>query len=434
MQSWGRIHKPRQNSIPVSWRAHALPSPSHNHDSVLPFGLGHSYGDSCLNEGQTVLTTSSLDRFLSFDTASGIIQCEAGTNFSDILYLTAPKGWFLPVTPGTKFVTVGGALANDVHGKNHHIDGTFGHAIRRFELLRSDGSRRICSPTQNADWFYATIGGLGLTGLITWAEFQLTPIDNQLIEQEVIKFGNLAEFFALSQESSANFRYTVSWIDCLARGASLGRGHFIRGNHASSQFHQYPSKESKPRTIPIDFPSWALNRLTVKAFNFAYFHRQRKKTAKSIVHYEPFFYPLDGIHHWNRIYGARGFYQYQCVVPYTAGNDVIKEILTAIAKSGLGSFLAVLKTFGNIPSLGLMSFPRPGVTLALDFPNSGREVLHLFERLDDITRACHGAVYPAKDARMSSQSFKAFYPNWQNFAAFIDPMFSSSFWRRVMES
>lgn len=432
-RSWGNVSKARHMCVPFGWRHDSWPSSEAAANYLLPHGLGRSYGDSCLNDGQALVPTRSLNRFIHFDPASGLLACEAGVSFEEVLSLVVPRGWFLPVTPGTKFVTVGGAIANDVHGKNHHLDGNFGHAVTKFELLRSDGQRILCSPTENSDWFHATIGGMGLTGLITWAEFQLRQVANPYINQEIVKFGNLDEFFALSKESAKDYRYTVSWIDCLASGSALGRGLYIRGNHASPSFTRAPVRRDATKTVPFNFPSWTLNPLTVKLFNFAYYHKQRVRVHRSTQHFDPFFYPLDAIHHWNRIYGKRGFYQYQCVVPYVSGTEAIREILTEITRAGLGSFLAVLKTFGDVPSVGMMSFPRPGVTLALDFPNSGGKVLRLFDRLDRITRDSRGAVYPAKDNRMSGDSFQMFYPQWQDFSKYIDPKFSSSFWRRVTE-
>ena len=433
--SWGRLPRPnKQDAVTLAWRDAQLALPVDATNTALPYGLGRSYGDSCLNDGHTLLLTRGLDRFISFDKISGLLTCEAGTSLGEILALIVPQGWFLPVTPGTKFVTVGGAVANDVHGKNHHCDGTFAHSLRRFELLRSDGSRLICSNIENVDLFLATIGGLGLTGLITWAEFQLRPVANAAITQEVIKFGNLEEFFALSSESERDYAYTVSWIDCLAQKSSLGRGLFIRGNHAAADIGSPPEASSRKSRVPFDLPAGTINPWSVRAFNFAYYHKQRQPRVTSTVHYDPFFYPLDAVNEWNRIYGKPGFYQYQCVVPFSEGTAAIREILTEIAKAGLGSFLAVLKTFGSRPSLGMLSFARPGVTLALDFPNTGENVLRLFERLDAITLSARGSVYPAKDARMSGLSFKHFFPRWEEFSKYVDPRFSSSFWRRVMES
>jgi FAD/FMN-containing dehydrogenase len=432
-QSWGRFPAAKHNAVAWDSRFANLPLLSDG-QSLLPYGLGRSYGDSCLNDGHSILPMAIQNRFINFDAASGVLQCEAGVSLEEILKFAVPQGWFLPVTPGTKYVTVGGAIANDIHGKNHHCDGTFGHHVTRLELVRSDGSRVLCSPEQSSELFYATIGGLGLTGIITWAEFKLRRIFNPFISQEIIKFHNLREFFALSSASERDFTYTVSWIDCVAKGEQLGRGLFIRGNHAGSFAYSNPYlKVQRKKAVPFDFPSWALNPLSVKIFNNLYFHRQLKPEVRSIVSYDPFFYPLDSIHHWNRIYGKRGFLQWQCVVPFSDGQDAIAEILRRIAQTGLASFLAVLKTFGNIPSLGLLSFPRPGVTLALDFPNVGKPLFRLLDELDEIVCSARGAIYPAKDARMSPWSFRQFYPRLEEFVKYKDPQFSSSLWRRLTE-
>jgi FAD/FMN-containing dehydrogenase len=429
LESWGRQPQATQAARPLFWRADPIPPTPGK--TVLPYGLGRSYGDSCLNDGNVLLLTRCLDHVIRFDSENGTLQCEAGVTLDDVLQLIVPRGWFLPITPGTKFVTVGGAIANDVHGKNHHRAGTFGCHVTRFELLRSSGERLLCSPSQNTDWFEATIGGLGLTGLITWAEFNLRRVENSLITMESVKFGELEEFFDVSAESDRDFEYTVAWLDCVSGGRSLGRGIFMRGNHANGDNRSRLTHGPPRRTVPFDFPGIALNPWSIRAFNFLYYSRQREKNRKKTVHYDGFFYPLDAISHWSRIYGRRGFFQYQFVVPAAQNREAIREILTRIAKSGRGSFLAVLKTFGDAKSPGLLSFPRPGVTLALDFPNQGAATLALFDELDRIVLEAGGRIYPAKDARMSPGMFQGGYPDWQRFQHWLDPQFSSSFWRRV---
>ena len=431
-QSWGRYPLAHQNTLQLHWAGDALPLPEANGDTLLPHGQGRSYGDSCLNDGGTLLLTQGLSRFIHFDRARGLLRCESGVTLADILRLIVPQGWFLPVTPGTKFVSVGGAIANDVHGKNHHRAGTFGCHVTRCELLRSDGSRLICSPQENVEWFAATVGGLGLTGLITWAEIRLKPISNPFITVDTIRFANLDEFFELSATAEADYEYTVAWLDCLASGCHFGRGLFMRGNHAPPQLSGLPPIfELQGRSFPFNAPNWMLNNLSIRAFNFAYYHRQRSKMASRLTHFAPFFYPLDAIPAWNRIYGRRGFLQYQCVVPDDGGHTAIRSILEKIVAAGQGSFLSVLKTFGDVPSPGLLSFPRKGVTLALDFPMRGASTLALLNELDIIVQQVSGGVYPAKDARMSPESFLAYYPRWQEFSQFIDPKFSSGFLRRV---
>jgi len=418
----------------VVWRADPLPSPPAA-GSLLPFGQGRSYGDSCLNDGGVLLTTASLDRLLDFDAATGIVRCESGVTLDTLLRLGTPRGWFLPVTPGTKFVSVGGAIANDIHGKNHHRAGTFGRYVRRFELLRSDGSRIMCSADDNREWYEATIGGLGLTGLILWADVQLRAINNPYILKETIPFDNLDGFFEVSRDSESDHEFTVAWLDSLARGRKLGRGLFFRGNFAPPQFDTVPTPKSHltratQLVVPFDMPSLSLNRLSVSAFNFLYYRQQAAQAGSRLEHYDHFFYPLDGIRGWNRIYGRRGFLEFQCVVPHANAKDALTEILQRGSRE-VPSFLTVLKTFGDVPSPGLLSFPRPGVTLVLDFANHGERTWKLVDELDQLTREAGGAVYPAKDSRMSPESFAAYYPLLERFERYVDPAFSSSFWRRV---
>lgn len=430
-ESWGRFPTVSQIAKPLHWRSESLPT---EFSSILPFGLGRSYGDVCLNHQGIILPTRQLNHFIQFDTEQGLLTCEAGVSLAEILALCVPQGWFLPTTPGTQFVTIGGAIANDVHGKNHHRAGTFGQHVTRFELVRSDQTCLICSPQHNQELYQATIGGLGLTGLITWAEIRLKKIAHRAMHTETIKFANLEDFFTLSAESDKHYEYTMSWVDCASQGKELGRGIFFRGNHIHAD--EIPRKWRVPagkKTMPFDFPSFALNHWTVKAFNFLYYHQQFKQSVIKLSDYQPFFYPLDAVLQWNRLYGKRGFLQYQFVIPYE-DHRAIREILQIIAASGLSSFLAVLKTFGDIRSPGLLSFPRKGITLALDFPIKGAKTFHLLERLDAKVYEAGGVVYPCKDARLSAYRFQQYYPQWQTFTQYIDPKFSSSFWRRVTKA
>ena len=428
-QSWGRYPRVDAELIPLHW-ASDFPLPSSSGKSMLPVGLGRSYGDVCLLQDGTLLGSAGLSRLIAFDPQSGLLRCEAGVSLADILDFAVPRGWFLPTTPGTKFVTIGGAIANDVHGKNHHVAGTFGCHVPRFELVRSDGSRLACSETENSEWYRATIGGLGLTGLITWADVQLRPIVSRKINYEGIKFVGIEEFLAISQES-AQTEYTVAWIDCVAQGRNFARGIFMRGSHSSRAEQLVPS--SKPHlTVPIEMPASLLNRFTVGAFNTLYYHRQLSTRKSAVVDYEPFFYPLDSIHHWNRIYGRQGLLQFQCLLPENrdpAAGTI--ELLRAISASGLASFLAVIKVFGSVRSPGLLSFPHPGITLALDFPVGRGASFALLHRLGSITLEHGGRMYPAKDALMTPLQFQSFYPQWEEFARYIDPAFSSAFWQRV---
>jgi FAD/FMN-containing dehydrogenase len=407
--------------------------------------------------GGALLQTRSLDLFIAFDRNSGVLACEAGVLLADILRLVVPAGWFLPVVPGTCYVTAGGAVANDVHGKNHHRAGTFGRHVRRFELLRSNGERLLCSPTENPQWFAATVGGLGLTGLITWVEIQLRPIQGPRMSVESLRFRNLDEFFALCDESERDCEYTVAWIDCLGRGKQLGRGILQRADHApegsaptaaTASLHATtaspatmtapPATTTRPPAahsfaVPFPLPVSLVNGLSLRVFNTLYYHRQWSRNRRTREPFQSFFFPLDGIRHWNRLYGPTGFYQYQCVVPQQAAPEATAALLDTIARSGLGSFLAVLKRFGGLDSPGMLSFPREGVTLALDFPNKGAAVARLFESLDRIVATAGGCLYPAKDGRMPGPLFRGGYPRWHEFAEYIDPACSSSFWRRVTE-
>lgn len=427
--SWGRYPQNSHHTHKLLWSTDPLP-PS-NGQLMLAYGFGRSYGDSCQNNAGTLLLTQALNHFLAFDQEQGLLRCESGVSLDEVLKLIVPYGYFLPTTPGTKFITVGGALANDVHGKNHHRAGTFGCAVTQFELLRSNGERLLCSPELNPEWFRATVGGLGLTGLITWVEFKLRRIESAFIKVESLKFRNIQEFFEISAESDTHFEHTVSWLDCLSKGASLGRGILMRGNHAPASAGNLKAHRQPKLSVPCDLPGFALNQWSIKVFNAAYYSRLRAKATLATTHYDPFFYPLDVLNHWNRIYGRRGFFQYQFVVPFAGDQTVIREILGKIAASGQGSFLAVLKAFGNRKSPGLLSFPREGITLALDIPNRGRQTLDLLNALDLTVSAAGGRLYPAKDARMSAAMFQTSYPEWQEFANYVDPAFSSGFWRRV---
>lgn len=426
-ESWGRYPRAKPAAIQRLMSRDALLRKSSR--PLLVYGNGRSYGDVCLNADGEVLLGRGLDRFIAFDAKTGVIRAEGGVLLSEILDLAVPRGWFLPVTPGTRFITLGGAVANDVHGKNHHRAGTFGHHVRAFELLRSDGSRRVCSSTECPEWFSATIGGLGLTGLVTWVEIQLRRIDGPWIQAESRRFQDLGDFFKLAEEADRQAEFTVAWIDCAARGGHLGRGILHSGNFAPSN----AGSGKAPRThgmltVPITPPFSLINRLSLNAFNALYY---RKPEGATLTHYAPFFYPLDGIGHWNRVYGPKGFLQYQCVLPPHTAESGLRELLARIAASGQGSFLAVLKRFGERPSLGLLSFPRPGATIALDFPFKGASTLRLLEDLDAIVTEADGALYPAKDARMSPALFRGSFPELETFSAYVDPGFSSDFWRRV---
>jgi FAD/FMN-containing dehydrogenase len=433
LQSWGRYPSHPQTAKPCHWRAdisQTLADMAAQHGTLLPFGNGRSYGDSCLAASDQVLHMRPIDRFISANWESGLIRAEAGMTLGELLALAIPQGWFLPVTPGTQFVTLGGALANDVHGKNHHVRGTFGCHVPRFGLIRSDRPPLVCSHQENAELYAATIGGLGLTGIIEWLELQLVPIRSSLIDTTHLRFGALDEFFALSAELDPKHEFTVSWIDCLARGKSVGRGVYMAGNHAEEGPLEFTNQAKL--NIPLTPPISAINRLSLRLLNTAYYRGHRAGRHNSRISYEPFFYPLDRILNWNRIYGPRGFQQYQCAIPESNAAAATRELLDAIAAAHSGSFLAVLKRFGNVASPGLLSFPLPGATLALDFPQQGDITARLFARLDAIVREAGGRLYPAKDAHMSGEDFRNAYPAFEQMRILSDPVISSRFWQRVI--
>jgi FAD/FMN-containing dehydrogenase len=426
--SWGRypktahhhVHKPAWNDqVPEILRV-AAPG------SLLPYGLGRSYGDSCLNDGRELIDCRRLNRILEFDESTGTLRCESGISLSDIVDVFLPKGWFLPVTPGTRFVTVGGAIANDVHGKNHHCAGTFGAHVRQIGLHRSNDGLVICNSEENLDMLRATIGGLGLTGVIAWADIQLKRVAGPWIDAESIPFQSLATFLDLSRESNDRFEYTVAWLDCFA--GKNPRGIFFRGNHAADHGKEFHSKRGLK--LPFALPGWMLNRYSIRAFNSAYYKIHSARKGAAVVAYDSFFYPLDSIRQWNLLYGRQGFLQYQCVIPGT-NVEAVEELLDRVARSGMGSFLGVLKQFGSAPAAGMLSFPRPGITIALDFAMRGEHTLKFMQSLDEVVHQSGGALYPAKDARMSSALFEASFPRWRAFVPYIDPKMSSSFWRRV---
>jgi FAD/FMN-containing dehydrogenase len=334
----------------------------------LPQGNRRSYGDACLFD--RVFSTLSLDHLLAFDSERGLLRAEAGIPLEEIIRFALPRGWFLPVTPGTKFPTLGGCIAADVHGKNHHVDGTIGNFIDELEMVLADGSWVRCSRSEMPDLFGATLGGMGLTGFIYAATLRLRKVDTAYIQMRAIRTDNLAEACRIFAETSHAYTYSVAWTDCLARGSSLGRSIVMLGNHAPKGTVE-PSRAFRLHargrlSVPFFFPGIALNAWSVKAFNALYYRRQVRRQVDALVHYDPFFYPLDAISHWNRIYGRGGFLQYQFVIPFADGQEIMTQVLERIADRGIASFLAVLKTLG--PQEGLLSFPMPGYTLALDIP------------------------------------------------------------------
>jgi decaprenylphospho-beta-D-ribofuranose 2-oxidase len=375
---------------------------------ILARGMGRSYGDSALAD--KLISTRYLSYLHSFDEQSGLLVCSAGISLAELLDIFVPRGWFLPITPGTKFVSVGGAIASDVHGKNHHLHGCFSQYVDSLELVLADGSHIQCSRIEHPELFHATCGGMGLTGLIVTATLRLLPIESAYIQQTTFKAANLEEALQLFEANSAS-TYSVAWIDCLASGAALGRSLLMIGEHARDGHLLLPAKRAL--SMPLDMPAVLLNRYSVQAFNALYYQRIRNAESKQRVSFESFFYPLDGIQQWNRLYGKQGFVQYQFVIPKAAGLQGMRAILKRISASQRGSFLAVLKAFGAA-NANLLSFPMEGYTLALDFKLEAG-LLALLDELDSMVLAFGGRLYLAKDARMSEATFKQSQPNWQQF-------------------
>lgn len=372
-----------------------------SHKEVIARGNGRCYGDASL--GENIFSTKRLNKFIGFDKIEGVLECEAGVLLSDILEISVPQGYFLNVTPGTKFVSVGGAIASDVHGKNHHSEGCFSEYVLEFKLMKENAEVITCSREENTEDFWATVGGMGLTGIILSAKIKLKNIETAYIRQESIKADNLDEIFQLFEESEG-WLYNVAWIDCLQKGENIGRSILMRGYHALREelppkLHKNPLKNPRKimPTIPFYFPSWVLNSFTIKIFNWLYYNKQTKKSVEGFVHYEPFFYPLDVINEWNKIYGKKGFIQYQMVIPKEKGKEGMRKILETIADSGNGSFLAVLKLFGKSNPKAYNSFPMEGYTLALDFKVNNK-LKALVEELDKIVEEFGGRIYLTKDS------------------------------------
>lgn len=424
IRSWGRLGAHAHTLHPLADRGRVAATLAADHHG-LAFGMGRSYGDVCLNPGGILWDMRPLDRFVAFDEQAGRLRCEAGVLLRDIQRLCVPRGWMLPVVPGTQLVTVGGAIANDVHGKNHHVAGSFGDQVTRLTLARTDGSLTLCQPGDAR--FAATVGGLGLTGVIVEAELKLRRVSGPWLLVETLPYRDLLEFFDLADASEAGWEHTVAWVDCLN---PAGRGIFMRANPVDVPLQQ--PRARRARRVPFVPPLSLVNPLSLRAFNTAYYALKKTRSAR-VQHYETFFHPLDALQDWNRIYGPRGFYQYQCVLPRARGHAGVQALLDAAARAGMGSFLAVLKTFADRPSAGMLSFAQPGVTLALDFPNRGDATLKLFKTLDAIVADSGGRLYPAKDARMPRALFEAGYPRLQEFLPQRDPGISSALSRRLMD-
>lgn len=429
VSSWGRLTQGLHRTSPLQDRLQAhrqilLDTPG------LAHGAGRSYGDVALNANGQLWMTTGLNKFIDFDAQQGILACEAGVLLKDIQDTFVPRGWMLAVTPGTQWVTVGGAIANDVHGKNHHRQGSFADHVLSITLARTDGQ---CLQLQPQDpLFRATVGGLGLTGVMLVVRLRLKKVPGPWLQTQSAPFHGLDQFFAMARQAESEWEYTVSWIDCLAKGEP--RGIFMCANHAPVTGH-WPQPDSATRLgLPLTPPFSLINGASLRLFNALYYRLNARHTGPQLQHYRPFFYPLDKLQHWNRMYGPSGFFQHQCVLPPEGARAGLQALLKEISDSKEGSFLAVLKTFGDRRSMGLLGFPRPGVTLALDFPNRGPRTLALLDRLDAVVRDCAGTLYLAKDARMSREFFMQAYPEYPEFSAYRDPGISSEMSRRLMGS
>jgi len=391
-------------------------------------GLGRAYGDSALNPQGIVAQSDRLNRFRSFSPATGLLECEAGVSFADIIASFLPRGWFLPTTPGTKFVTVGGAIAADIHGKNHHRVGSFGNFVKDITLIVGDGSVVRCSRSHDPELFFATVGGMGLTGMILSAQFHLVPVETAWITVRHRRTANLDATLAVFHDSDASCEHSVAWIDCMARGDRLGRSVVMQGNHAkiadldpeqALDPLRLPRKRTK--SVPFTPPFSLLSPLTVRAFNGVFYAAHGNEEKR--VDLDTFFYPLDAVLHWNRVYGPRGFVQYQAFFPSESSAVGLRKLLDTVAAAGAASFLAVLKSCGAADG-GVLSYLGPGHTLALDLPYHPARTPMLCRQLDRILLDHGGRLYLAKDAMTDADTFRTMYPRLKEFQAIkrrVDP-------------
>lgn len=407
ISGWGRYPEIDANTC-SSYSEEKVKKCISRNGSWISYAMGRSYGDSALNN--QVLLTRQLNKIIEFDEQEGILTCESGVSLEEIIDCFLPRGWFLTVTPGTKHITVGGAIASDVHGKNHHFDGSFSACVHSFELMLGDGDVLTCSREKNRELFLATCGGMGLTGVIVRASVQLKKVTSAFINQKTLKARNLKEIFELFEEYS-NWTYSVAWIDCLSKGSEQGRSLLMVGEHAED--FQFRYKDSKKLSIPFDFPKFALNKYSVALFNELYYRKARKQVSESTSTIDNFFYPLDSIYDWNRIYGKSGFLQYQFVLPKESSFKGLQKIISQISKSGLGSFLTVLKLFGP-GNENYLSFPMEGYTLALDFKVEPK-LFPMLNTLDKLVLDFNGRLYLTKDSRMSAEMLNQGYPELQTF-------------------
>jgi decaprenylphospho-beta-D-ribofuranose 2-oxidase len=388
-------------------------------DAALSRGLGRSYGDSSLPAAPNdlVVDTTLANRLLAFDAESGILRAEAGISLWELNRLFLRRGWFVPVSPGTQFVTLGGMVASDVHGKNHHLDGCFGEHVRSLQLRVADGQIIECSDQQHRDLFWATIGGMGLTGHILEVEFQMRPIPSPWIWSESQRVPNLDAMVSGLKRAAATWPMTVGWVDCLARGASLGRGIIMKGRWAAAaEAPDLPPGLRRRRRVPCQFPNFALCRPSMKAFNLLYYYKHIRRVKRGIQHPDDFFYPLDALDNWNLIYGRRGFTQYQCVLPHREDNGPARRFLNLFTAAGGCSFLCVIKDCGP-EGKGMLSFPRPGISIAMDFPVNHKTTQVLVDRLNELVIGEGGRIYLSKDAFTRPEHFHAMEPRLSAFNA-----------------
>ena len=424
-RSWGCI--PQQSNLvwTPSWSGEVVGRIGHISLPLLAYGRGRSYGDQCLNTSGALVDTRFLSGIKSFDRQRGLLVCESGVTLADVLNLVVPHGWFVPVLPGTSTVTIGGAIANDIHGKNHHQVGTFSSCLRRLTLLRRDGLVHDLTPEDAL--FAATVAGMGLTGIILDATLQLVR-QEPWVHVEYQRFQSIDGFFKID-ETSQDWDLCVAWVDSLAKGRSLGRGIYMRGRHCSNP-GSHASLNRMTIPIPGYAPNWLLNRHAMRAFNWLFYHKQLRDSVAATCHYRDFYFPLDWVGDWNLMYGPRGLLQYQCVVgPEQA--DAVVQIIEAVANAKMGSFLGVLKRFGSPRSPGMLSFPKPGYTVAFDFPDVGNDVRLLVRRLDSIVCEHGGRVYPAKDLLMDRDVFRHGYERLDEFRSHLDPGLLSDLWVRL---
>jgi decaprenylphospho-beta-D-ribofuranose 2-oxidase len=407
LKSWG-MHPKQNNNVFKFRETKALQKIIYDNDELIAYGNGRSYGDSALNS--KIIDVRSKNYFIDFNDETGVLHVESGVLLADIIESFVPRGWFLKVTPGTKFITIGGAIASDIHGKNHHNQGCFSECIEEFNIMVASGKVINCSIKDEPALFNATCGGQGLTGVILDAKIYLKKINSKFLNQTTIKTNNLQETFE-AFEKYQNKSYSVAWIDCFARDKNIGKCLLMTGDFRDDGNLNY---KLKPQIrIPFNFPKFILNKFSIKAFNWLYYNRIRKKISIQKVDIDNFFYPLDSIVDWNKLYGKDGFLQYQFIIPKESSFEGLKEILKAISNSGKGSFLSVLKLYGNANN-NYLSFPLEGYSLAIDFKME-KGLLHFLDKLDEIVLKFNGRIYLAKDARVSKETFEKGYPKIEHF-------------------